>query len=87
MGSNPGLLCGFNVDSIDGLNIEVRRLGVRAVDSRSRGREFKSQRHILNGKLLQNNLKESGENKSSQMGQTAQNLFFNGLKSKVKVAK
>ena len=42
---------------------------VRADGSRSRGRGFQSC-HILNGKLLQSNLKEKGENKGSQMGQT-----------------
>ena len=38
---------------------------VKAEDSQSRGRGFESQHRILDG------LKENGENKGSQMGQTA----------------
>ena len=52
---------------------------VMAEDSRSRDCGFESHR-VLDGKLLQCNLKENGENKGSQMGQTTKknNKVFEG---------
>ena len=42
----------------------------------SSGREFESRCRILDAKLLQCKLKENGENKVSQMGQTDKKKYF-----------